>query len=232
MKYGRHIVSTKRDLKLDAELHFIILSAGEGTRVKSYGTRALWEINHEPILVKQIKMIRKVYTKSKITVVVGFESEKIISVVKDLNVNFVENQLYTTQGQLGSVRLGLMNTIPQEVVIIHGDMKFNKQTIEGISIGGSKIITDSRGMICRDKVGVRGLDYVEHFGYTWDMKWAQIVYLRDKELQLMRKFCYKKERGNLMTYEALQYIVYHRGWLENSEPEKAKFKEINTVKDL
>ncbi len=221
-KYNRY---TTRIKNKDKKTDFIILAAGIGNRTKSYGTKSLWYIDDKTLIETQINTIKKVYPESNIYIIIGFEADKIISL--NLPVSLIENQLYEQQGQLGSLRLGFLST-KNDVVIIHGDILFNEDTIVNI-IGKSKLIIDSKKRMSDGTVGIRYSNKVENINYCWDTKWAQICYLSGFELELMRQFCLNTDNNKLLTYEGLEWIINSNGKLEVSEPEKAKFREINEI---
>ena len=79
----RNTSKVKKDTDIEPSdyrgLSVIIPAAGMGRRMKSYGPKALIEINKNgtTIIERQINLLWKVYPGAEIFVVIGFEGEKI-----------------------------------------------------------------------------------------------------------------------------------------------------------
>ena len=88
----------------------IILAAGESKRMGS--PKALLEIHYKTFLEHLVSILEKAGLE-KIVVVLGHDSEKIISSHKNLNVDFIINADYI-KGQLSSIQTAIKN--------IHGEV--------------------------------------------------------------------------------------------------------------
>ncbi|MEM1524539.1 MAG: nucleotidyltransferase family protein [Nitrososphaerales archaeon] len=100
----------------------IILAAGASTRFKE--NKMLYKLNGEPIIRRVVSKVLKSVV-DKVVVVVGYESEKVKSVISDLNCNIVYNPKYE-EGMSTSVKAGLSHVIneAEAIVIIPGDCAF------------------------------------------------------------------------------------------------------------
>ena len=95
-KYNRFTVPVKgHKAGMDGEkLSVIIPAAGTGHRMKSYGPKCLLPVSTtETILHKIIANVKTVYPNSEVTVVVGFEADRVIKALPD-DIRIIENQFY------------------------------------------------------------------------------------------------------------------------------------------
>ena len=96
-RHTTHIKDTKDD-----NIVFVILSAGVGNRMRSYGPKCLFKTSEETILDKQISTIKSNFPRNEIILVVGFESNKIIKKITKRRKNYKD--FYTTQKQKDGIR--------------------------------------------------------------------------------------------------------------------------------
>ena len=230
----RNITSTKKNYSVGSSgLSVIIPAAGMGKRMKSYGPKALVNLYDETTLIeRQIELIWAVYPKSEIFIVVGFEAEKIRSRLKKYPVRFILNPIHENTNVLYSISLALQATITKEVMVIYGDLIFNESAIRNLR-GTSRIVIDKECMMRKSEVGVcvQGKSVI-NFSFGLEEKWAQIVYLTDKELEIFRHICLKKESSQWLGYEALNYVLENGGELEAAKQKSIKIFEIDSAKDL
>jgi choline kinase len=215
-------------------LSIIIPAAGVGKRMRSYGPKSLIPLNHEETVIsRQINLLKKLFLHhSEIIVVVGFESEKIIRNLPKW-VKVIENENYATTNVARSIGMALRIASNNNVLIVYGDLVFNIHAL-GVDLwGDSCTVVDSKGMIREDEVGVSLLkNEVLNFEYGHFTKWAQIVYLRKRELELFSKFVWNRDKYKLFGYEALNYVLDHGGYIRAVEPVNMKIAEIDFAKDV
>ena len=165
----------------------VILSAGVGYRMKSYGPKCLLKAGSgKTILEHQIETINFCLPKSDIIVVLGFECDKVIKIL-DERSRVVENQLYEETNTAESLRLALNNGVRDSVLIMHGDLNFNKETLLQCDFRKSFVVVDSKRQFKEGEIGVTiNNKEVMRFGYGLNTKWGQIVFLKGKELSLLK----------------------------------------------
>jgi len=215
------------------DLSVIIPTAGVGRRMRSYGPRALvglWE--GRTIIRRQIDLVRAVYPKSDIIVVVGHEADKVLKTLPSY-VRVVENEHFETTGAARSITLGLRATTTKRVLVVYGDLVFNKSTIESVPVNKSSILVDNRNKTNISSIGVT-LDgaHAVHFEYGLPTKWCHIVTLVNKELELFKSIGGKKERRKHMSHEIFNEIIERGGdfhWFENK---KMLLAEIDSIQDV
>lgn len=214
-------------------LTVIIPAAGMGHRMKSYGPKCLLRVNNEETIIEKIiSNVKKTFSFCEIIVVVGFEADKIIKKLSP-EIRIIENQLYETTNTIESVRLAIHNSVYSNVLIIHGDLVFNINSIKDITEGGSCVVIDSRKRFKNDEVGVTIIDnHIANFAYGLESKWAQIAYLENQDLEMFKTLCFDRKRKKMFTFEVFNMMLDRGVKLKAVEPKSMTIKEIDSLKDL
>ena len=232
---ARNVTSTKKSMGGSENMSVVIPAAGMGYRMKSYGPKALIRLTKTKTLIeRQIDIIKKLYPKSEIIVVAGFEFEKIIEQLKRHKARIVINPVHENTNVLYSLGLGLHACSSKEVMIVYGDLVFNEHALKGIRGIKSKAVVDVSQQMGRDEVGLNVLPdgQVSNFAYGLENKWCQIVYLHGKELELFKKVSIKKECSQWLGYEGLNYVLENGGEIFSHKNKSISVAEIDVIKDL
>ena len=101
----------------------IICCAGMGTRLGIGTTKALVDIGGEPLIIRQLKLLDAF---DDIRVVVGFDAERVISVVKEYrkDIMFVCNYEYEHNGPADSLKKAVLGS-REYVITLDGDTIMN-----------------------------------------------------------------------------------------------------------
>ena len=226
-RYTTHIKDSRED-----NIVFVILSAGVGNRMRSYGPKCLFKTSEETILDKQISTIKSNFSNNEIILVVGFEANKVIKKISD-DIRVVENQLYQATNSAESLRLAVNNSVADKIFFIHGDLIFNKETFDNLDFSKSFVVVDSKNQIADDEVGITIVNNrATFFSYGLDTKWCQMAYIRGKEFSILKSLYSKPGKDKLYTFEMLNMIIDKKGVLLTIEPENMYIKEIDSFKDL
>lgn len=211
----------------------VIPAAGLGSRMKSYGPKCLFTTsNGSTILNKIITNVKKVYPHCEIIVAAGFEADKVIETTP-AEVRIVENQLYDKTNMVESIRLSLNNAVHNDVIIINGDLIFNVFTLQNLTRHGSCALIDTQNRFQKNEIGVTAVEgNAVHFSYGLPTKWAQIVYLTGKELDLFKTFCNDRENNKRYTFEILNMVIEHGGCILADEPKGMQITEVDSIKDI
>ncbi len=129
------------------DMTIIISCAGMGTRLGIGTTKALVDVNEKPLIIHQLEQLRDY---DDVRVVVGYQAEKVIEVVKNYrkDVSFVFNYDYKTTGTAASFSKGLLGA-REYVVAFDGDLLVKPDDLnrflqyDGECIGGCKPTTDN-----------------------------------------------------------------------------------------
>jgi bifunctional N-acetylglucosamine-1-phosphate-uridyltransferase/glucosamine-1-phosphate-acetyltransferase GlmU-like protein len=195
------------------DLSVIIPAASPGKRMKTYGPRCLLNINGRTILTQQIELVRKNFPGCQIFVVGGFEIERVKKFI-DKDINLINNKIYT-------------------VLIIHGDLLFNNNTLTNLPLQKSFALIDSKKMIKKEEIGVIVQnDSIYNFEYGLPTKWGQIVFLTGNELELFEDIILHPRIKRHYLFEILNKMLDRGGELKAIEPEGMKIAEIDSSKDI
>jgi len=227
-KRGR-VEDTSKDLSI------IIPAAGMGKRMKSYGPKALIEINKNgtTIIERQINLLWKVYPGAEIFVVIGFEGEKIRKSLQNYPVRIIHNPIHESSNVLFSIGLAAQAVLAKEMMIVYGDLIFNESSIKNLRGKESKIVIDESGLLKKEEVGVAiENDFVRNLSFGLQTKWAQIAYFMGKELELFKEVSVRKECSQWFGYEAINHVLEMGGVIKSTSSRHNKLIEIDAAKDL
>ncbi len=210
----------------------IIPTAGMGRRMKSYGPKSLIYIDHSnnTIIDNQLKIIKKLFDKYTIIVVCGFESDKIMDYIPN-HIITIENERFQTTNVIRSIGIGLRATTGNHVLIIYGDLVFNKYAL-------NCNFDESCMIINRDTISDNGVgciiqeEYIENISYDLTNKWGQIVYLTGKELDLFRQFCWDPRNEKKFGYEGLNEVIERGGKFKAVTPRNSKIIHVDKSSDI
>lgn len=228
-KTNRHVVliHPRKSDKHKNQMSVVILAAGMGYRVKSYGPKCLLEDDKGiPLLSLQINNIKAVYPESEIIVTVGFEADKVLRKIPP-DVRIIENQLYKDTNTIEEVRLSLNSILSGSVLFIQDDIMFNPDTLKKITKSGSTIVVDTKDRIPRENVGVTIVNNkATIFSYGLQTKWCQIVYLKDHDLSAFKNICSDRSKSKLYLHEVLNLLLKEKHIIHCLEPKGMKISKI------
>jgi choline kinase len=217
-------------------LAIIILSAGTGRKMKSRGAKALLPVGRTTLLENQLQTLWKVYAKSEIFVVTGFQAPKIRSICRGTYpTRLIYNSMYNNSNVMYGIALALESVLAKSVLILHGDIRFNTAAITDMVGESSKVyvLPESNKNINED-VGVVVQDNcVTNMSYGLPRVWGQMAYFTGKELSLFEKIAFNHEASsNWFFYEGINQVINNGGNFVAHSPANGQLLEINTVQDL
>ena len=215
-------------------LQVIILAAGVGTRTKSYEPRCLLKYSGKSIVEHQIQAVNDKFTASEITIVCGFDYTKIVKRVGK-QARVVENQLYETTSNGESLKLGVNNSIIDDILFMHGDLVITPAIFEKINFDKSFLLVDSSNKFEDKEVGVTVVDgKATILSYSLPIKWCQIAFLAPEETAILRKLILRNDFNPkiLLTFEVINRIIESGGSFKCFEVGNSFIKEIDSLKDI
>ncbi len=232
-RFVNEIKPTAAGKSRSRQLEIIILASDMGYRMKSYGPKCLLKThNNETIITRQIHLLKKEFIDCNITVVVGFEADKVIKHLPS-EIKIIENQLYKETNTLENIRLTLNNIQPSDLLILDGDLIFNHKTLKNITKRSSSVIIDANNMFSEDKEGATIVDNkITNFSYGLDSKWARIVFLTGKELLTFGNECFNREKNKLYLFEALNTVIDRGGVISSICSADIVVYKIDSTKNL
>lgn len=210
----------------------LIPAAGLGKRMKLYGCKSLIQINSKQTLIEyQLSLINEIFPNCRIILVTGFESELLMSKTPD-NILKVENNNYENTNVVKSIGVGL-RVCTENVLIIYGDLIFNREVLKSINIEESSIICADH-IMDETEVGctINEKGYVENLLYDLPKKWAQIAFFKNKELKKLKEIAWDNNNSHLYGFEAINKIINDGGKFITSTSDKLKIIDIDTSKDI
>ena len=213
----------------------IIPCAGMGSRMKSYGPKALINIrNNLTIFENQVRHINKYFSKPQIILVTGFGHDKIIKKIDEDKFDIVHNHNWENTNVCKSIGLGLSNAKYNNVLIIYGDLVFNGWTLR-VPFGNQSMLLmeNEEGFMKKEEVGCVCHDnIIENVMYGLENKWAQIGYFTNKELNMLKEYSSKKENEQCYGFEAINNIISEGGTFQGFSPHRMKITDVDSSRDL
>ena len=225
--------SPQRKARDRKDITVAILSAGAGSRIKSYEPRSLLKIGGSMLIEHQVETVRQCFDSPEIINVVGCHANKVIKKTRGAT-RVVENQLHDSSNSSESLRLAVNNTLNENILFMHGDLYFNKNTLD-VDYGKSFVILDTKSQIKETEVGATvSNDKLSIMSYGLPIKWAQIAYFTAKEYKILRNIFQKYEHQDKkkLSFEVINMVVMAGGNFECYEPEKMSITEIDRIKDI
>lgn len=212
-----------------------ILSAGISSRMKTHEPRSLLKIHNKTLIEYQIETLNDIFKELEILLVVGYKSEKIIKKLQDRNIRIIENQLFEETNAGESIRLVVNNNVHNKILIIHGDLHFNIETLKGLNYNKSFLLIDNNLQMSDREVGTAINDNkVTNLSYGLKSKWCQIAYIQGPEYEILKQVLLKDKEQirKKVSFEIINDIINRGGSFVSIEPEKMKILEIDCIRDI
>lgn len=228
----KHVSPARRSIPgKSSDLSIIIPCAGMSKRMKGVGAKCLLEIGGQSLIQRQLNILWDTYPKADIFVSIGFQAERIRKHLKDYPVRFIYNPIFEATNVVFSIGLALQACNTHNILVIYGDLIYNKESVAEITSGYSKILAVNS--FKEEEVG-----FIEHKGVVTNLafglpnKWGHMVFLRDRELELFRQTCYNPDSAKWFGYEALNDVINQDGHIEVYRAAGANVLEIDNPQDL
>ena len=226
------IIQRKENTPKDG-ISVALLSAGNGSRIKSYEPRSLLKIKGSYLLEHQIKTINASLESPEIITVVGCHANRVIKKVRGKS-RFVENQIHETTNSSESLRLAFNNSTNFNFLFMHGDLHFNTKTLD-VPFEKSFVIVDSQNRFKDSEVGLtKNQERLSILSYGLPEKWAQIAFVTGNEYEILRSIFnkYEAQDKKRLSFEIINTIIEMGGKFACYEPRGMKITEIDRIKDI
>ena len=209
----------------------IILPAASCGKMKTIGCRSLINIHNQPLIQHQISTLSQTYPESEIITILGFDIDKIIQFVQP-GTRVVENELWESRSVVSSIRLGVLNALNRNLLIVYGDLFFSAASVDNLTKDGSAVVYDVHNSLPKDTVGINVVnETAEHFAFGIPNKWAQILFIAEGDYSLFYKLVMDKNHSKLYLHELLNNMV-DKGVKFRAIPSKSPIIEIDMQKDM
>lgn len=224
--------NTTEAIRKKKGLSIIIPAAGLGSRMKSYGPKPLLKIKNKSLISRQIDILKNSFHNPEIILVCGFEANNVMdntpkSIIK------IENENYDSTNVSRSIAMGLRASTRDKVLVVYGDLVFNKETFNDVNLEATSLFIDKSGLMTKDEVGCNiSSEKVQYLIPDIENKWAQIVYLKGKELDIFTSCVYDRGNDNKFGFEIINKCIELGARFETLSPKNMKVTDVDTSKDL
>lgn len=231
-KFTSSVVPTRPTTQQSSSgLSVIITGSAKPYRMSSFGAKPLLTINNMSLIDYMLPVVSNTFPNAEIILTIGYEADKIIKKISP-KIKLVENQLYETTNIAEEVRLAINATTNNKILIIDGDLFFDKTLFNKSKFDHSFIFVDNN-QLSDDEVGITASNnIVENFSFGLSPKWSNIIYLLDKELALFRNIINDRKNSNLYLFEVINMIISSGAKIHISNIENSKLRKINSTKEL
>ncbi len=185
--------------------------------MKSFGPKAIIPIgkknNIEPLIIKQIKNTQKALenTSFKIHVVVGFEQDKIIKILKNFNpkINIIKYDKYAESNSAGVV-LECLNIIPnghylfvENGIICNYKPKNNSESLIPV------LLTKKNNKNDKFTIGVTASDNKAEYMF-YDLaqnKWSEILFVSEMDAERIRQLSSVASVNHMFLFEYINFLI-------------------------
>lgn len=212
-----------------------ILSAGISSRMKTHEPRSLLKIGNETLIEHQINIINAAFNENEIILVVGYKSEKIVKKIDGKKVRVIENQLFENTNSGESLRLAIINNIYNRILMIHGDLHFNLETLQNLNYSKSFLLIDNNAQMSDREVGVITHEKrITNLSYGLKSKWCQVAYFQGTEYQILKQILNKDKESirKKVSFEIINEIIDKGGYFYHYEPDNMNIVEIDCIRDI
>lgn len=203
--------------------------------MKSIGSKVLLEIKKKlSVLEHQIKSIFDIDSKIHITVCTGFESDKIIEVIKKYkNIDYIFNPDYETTNQAYDIKL-FIDKYPAstDILIINGGVLFSNSCIK------KEMLTNKSKIFILNKTKENfslgcseGLN-LNYIFYDLPEQWSECAYLNSESISLLKQIINKGSINQMYLFELLNELLNQNNAINKQYINKKLIMKINNVKDI
>lgn len=230
---SRFLTKIKKKQLGSESISVAFLSAGAGSKIKSYEPRCLLKVKDQLLIDHQCNTVERFFKKPEIITVVGCHANRVIKKLRN-RTRIVENQLHQETNSCESLRLAFNNSMYENFMFFHGDLCFNSATID-VCYEKSFVIVDSSGMIKENEIGITKVnDKLSIMSYGLPLKWCQIAFFTGKEYRLLKNILQKFEQRDKkkLSFELINEVINAGGSFECYEPKGMEILEIDRIKDI
>jgi len=213
------------------ELSVVIVAAGIGSRMKSYGAKCLIQLTpNDTVLSRQLKLIQKILSPKEIILIVGHDAIRVMNKSPD-NLIKIENERFLETNVIRSIGMGLRAATTTNIVVIYGDLVFSNDALK-FPRSHSLVLIDNNTMN-DDEVGCTVCNNeLEYIFYELPNKWGQITFFTGKELELLKSISWNPDKYKFFGFEAINEIINRGGRFEVYQNKNVKVVDLDKPCDI
>lgn len=191
----------------------VLLCDSPGYRMKSYGPISLVEINNKKLIDIQITAIKETFPNFELIVCLGFDSEKVYRYIRskydNINIRFVENQLYNSSNSCESLRLSLNNLSNKRVLICDGNLLLNTKCLSCVDTNHSCVLVEKQQCETLEiSLNADENNIVQHFSFGANKTWSEILFLYGSDnIEHLRRIIVDNDNKTRFAFEAINEFI-------------------------
>lgn len=206
--------------------------------MKSLGSKSLLTIKKRlSVIDYQITEASKILNKHKITLVIGFEHDKVLDTIKDhsnLNIDYIVNDNYKNTNQAYALKLFYQKypDVSDLLIISSGvllkDQVINKYMLKDISklflLNKPK---ENFELGCSDN-----REKAEYIFYDLPAVWSECIYLNKEGIEITKDIVLTEHADQMYLFEAINTALNKNLHIEKCIIDKRKVMKINNQRDI
>jgi bifunctional N-acetylglucosamine-1-phosphate-uridyltransferase/glucosamine-1-phosphate-acetyltransferase GlmU-like protein len=210
----------------------ILILVPEATKgMKSIGSKALLKIYHDITLIDyQIMYCKKFYKNSSITVLTGFENEKIKKQIKKYkSVSILHNDKYNDSNQAQSLMHYIITKKPSNLLLINN----------GVLLKEKLPISQKTALFVLPKnkdgfsIGIQDPTKVEYLFYGLKHQWSECIFMNNRTIKSIQKLSKLYKLDHLYIFELVNLLINNNIDIEPIAIRNTKnIYKINTLDDI
>lgn len=210
-----------------------IIIASEITKgMKSVGPKSLLRLKKTLSIIEyQILELKKYYPGIRITVSVGFESEKMIRVLDKYRVDVLYNEDFNSSNQAKSVIDYINKYEANNLLVIHSGILF-KHKLGSLNVNSPSCLY----MLDKNKtnfnIGCNGLSEMSYLFFDLPEKWSECVFFNKQAIANIVTIAKNKEIKQLYTFELINMLIESGLYFTRNTISKNHIMKVSNIKDL
>ena len=168
----------KRNISsIEYKIDVVIPAAGCGARMRRDIAKPLLRINNIPIINRNISILSRKRTVNNIFCIFGKSKDLFLDSITD-KCTTVYNPFYRTTNIVDSLRYGILRSNAKRLLIVYGDLVYDKDIFKDLSLAESTIYTQQQTTMGKNEVGCTFENgYLSKMMWGLENTWCQILYL-------------------------------------------------------
>lgn len=200
--------------------------------MKSLGSKSLLPLRKNLTLIEyQISQIQKI-KPSKITINIGFESDKILSTLyRYKTINYLINHNFHNTNQGFNLIDHIIKYKPQNLLVFSSGLLIKNHPIKKEYLNGECKIFVLNKPKNNFTIGCSDLDDIEYLFYDMPETWSEIFYLNEKALNILSQSD-PKIFENMYLFEVINFLLGKNIVFKKTYINKSNIMKIQNLKDL
>lgn len=211
----------------------ILLICPEITKgMKSIGSKCLLQLKKNMTVIDyQVIQLQKI-KESKITINIGFDSEKIIGVLdKYKKINYTINNNYHNTNQGINLISYIKKYNPKNLLVFSSGILIKNNIIDKKTLNGKNKIFILNKTKQNFNLGCCNTENIEYIFYDMPEPWSEIVFLNMETIQFLSS--YEEDYFDQMyLFEIINFLLKHNIEFDKIYLNKTDLMKIENTKDL